>query len=132
MEADIYEASAKASATSKLDDCKVHPEVILHPRHTIGGLQYSDHKNGQKDCTIFFQPEAGKPLVAGKIRQIFSLPKNSSVGSDERVVVIAVQWYKQVMHDIPNPSKRFEGFGAELWSRNLGEVEIIRPIMTYL
>ena len=40
---------------------------------------------------------------------------------------IAVQRYKEVIHDFSNPFKRFEDFGAGLWSKHLGEVEIIKP-----
>lgn len=126
LETDIYEALVEASDTGKLDGCKTYREALFHPRYTIGGLQYSDYKTGRKDCTIYFQPQSGKPLVPGRIRQIFSLPKDSLISRDNRIVFIAVQRYKIAMN-ISDPFKAFEAFGAELWSKHLGEVEIIKP-----
>lgn len=124
LEVDIYDALVKASTMGKLGTCKAYPDAVCLPRHKIRGLQYCDYKTGRKDSNIFFQPEAGKPLVPGRIRQILSLPGDNS---EEGVVFIAVQRYKEVIHDSPNPFKQFEDFGAGLWSRHLGEVEIIRP-----
>jgi hypothetical protein len=126
LETDIYEALVEASATGKLGDCKAYTEALFHPRYTIGGLQYSDYKTGRKDCTIYFQPQSGKLLVPGRIRQIFSLPKGSLISRDNRVVFIAVQRYKIAMN-ISDPFKAFEAFGAELRFKHLDKVEIIKP-----
>jgi hypothetical protein len=126
FEVDIYDALVEASNMGKLGTCKAYPDALFLPRHMIRGLQYCDYKTGRKDSNVFFQPEAGKPLVPGRIRQIFSLTGNNLTGKED-VVFIAVQRYKEVIHDFSNPFKRFEDFGAGLWSKHLGEVEIIKP-----
>jgi hypothetical protein len=124
LESDIFNALVAASSTRNIEGFNPQQQAILHPRHTIRGLQYTDYKVGNRECTIFFRTNSG-PLVPGRIRQIFSIPRQDQDDIDGEHIFIAVQRYEPLKNEVNDPFKRFEDFGAALWANTKGEVEII-------
>jgi hypothetical protein len=124
LESDVYDALITVSKSGKVSP---HREAVLHTRRIIRGQQYTDYKSGKKNCNIYFRTEAGERLVPGRIRQIFSIPKESQEGTTKECILLAVQRYKPIDGRLDDPFRRFEDFGANLWSSSLGKVEILFP-----
>jgi hypothetical protein len=124
LESDVYNALVAISRSGRVSQ---HRDAIIHTRRIIRGVQYTDYKSGRKDCNIFFRAEEGVPLVPGRIRQIFSVPKKSQDGLVKECLLLAVQRYNSIDNPLDDPFQRFADFGAGLWSSSVGEVEIISP-----
>jgi hypothetical protein len=124
LESDIYDALVAVAKSGKVSP---HREAVLHTRRIIRGLQYTDYRSGKKNCNIYFRSETGERLVPGRIRQIFSIPKESQDGITKECLLLAVQKYKPIDQRLDDPFRRFEDFGASLWSSSVGRVEILFP-----
>jgi hypothetical protein len=101
--------------------------AILRTHCRIRGIQYTRSTAGKKDSVIFFQPTNDEHLVPGVIRQIISIPRVNTDGSEVQGILLAVQRYKPLVEAdrIGNPFHRFEDFGAGLWHDITGKVEIV-------
>jgi hypothetical protein len=133
LETDVH-ASLVAFFNSRGYNHTPDTHALPHAQYTIGGLTYAESKAGAKNTdsrnsVIFFETEAGQPLVPGLIRKIFSMPKKDIQGSEQRLVFIAVERYKTLANTDGAQAlfTRYGDFGAGLWSTTLGEVEIITP-----
>jgi hypothetical protein len=99
---------------------KADSHVIVHPRCTIGGLQYTDYTAGP-DSIIFFSPRNSRERVPAIIREIFSLP------FAERDTFLVIQRYLPLVPSEAHPFVQWTDFGAGLWSMTMSkEIEVIR------
>ena len=130
LEPAVYDALVSFSHSHTIDGWMADTHALLHKEHKIQGLQIAEQKAGGKNTrgrhsTIFFQSETDT-LVPGIIRKIFSMPRKQH-SIETQMLFIAVHRYKPLSDGTEDPFKRHDGFGANLWSEDLGLLEIITP-----
>jgi hypothetical protein len=133
LEPVIHEALVKFFNSQNTNGRIVDTHALLHKEYEIRGLKIAEMNAGAKNTmgrhsTIFFQPNANTELAPAVIRKIFSMPQKH--GKIERqAVFLAIHRYRPLSPSdgVEDPFVQYAGFGARLWSEDLGPLEIITP-----
>lgn len=133
LEPIIHEGLVKFFNSQYADGRIADTHALLHKEYEIRGLKIAEMNAGAKNTmgrhsTIFFQLKTNTELVPAVIRKIFSIPQKH--GDIERqAVFLAIHRYRPLSASdgVEDPFVQYAGFGARLWSEDLGPLEIITP-----
>ena len=117
------------SQSHSIEGWTAETDALFHKEHEIRGLKIAEINAGAKNTKgrhsiIFFQPTTDAELVPAVVRKIFSMPRQQN-GCEQEAIFLAIHRYKLLSDRVTDPFTLYTGFGARLWSEELGPVEII-------
>jgi hypothetical protein len=93
-----------------------------HERVTIGGRLFATKNRSRRNAEVFFKPLDREDLLPGVISGIISIEDG-----DQEVFVLSIQPRKPAPACTVNPFARYPDFGAQLWSTEFEEENIVIP-----
>lgn len=125
----VHEALVRFSQSRSIEGWTAETDALFHKEREIRGLKIAEINAGAKNTKgrhsiIFFQPTTDAELVPAVVRKIFSMPRHQN-GCEQEAIFLAIHRYKPLSDRVADPFTLYTGFGARLWSEELGPVEII-------